>query len=267
VTARDTLPDLSLYEHRARARSLVDPAIAVVERIPYYFQTPPEVMALVAADPDLQRSIVISLMALASTDIPPLRKLRGMLGGDDIQAPVRIIAELGSQRPPFTRNDVVLLLALAAHALRQAHGFAEWLVMGLVSAPLVAVEKAVRRGGVNELEGPIRDLAKALSEFKGGTNSQQAKARARLLVLLQPAVTDDGSVEVDPTLFDEGDTWGVEWRSRARSLPAPAAAMIVHCSVASGVTPSKAWLARAKELARGDGVDRVLDELLTGSLE
>jgi hypothetical protein len=267
VTARDTLPDLSLYEHRARAKSLVDPAIAVVERTPYYFQTPPEVMALVAADPDLQRSIVISLMALASTDIPPLRKLRGMLGGDDIQAPVRIIAELGSQRPPFTRNDVVLLLALAAHAIRQAHGFAEWLVMGLVSAPLVAVERAVRRGGVDELEGPIRDLAKALSEFKGGTNSQQAKARARLLVLLQPAAADDGSVEVDPTLFDEGDTWGVEWRSRARSLPAPAAAMIVHCSVASGVTPSKAWLARAKELARGDGVDRVLDELLTGSLE
>ena len=173
-----------------------------------------------------------------------------MFGGDEIQAPARIISELGSQRPPFTRGDVVLLLAMAAHALRNATGFAEWLVMGLVSAPLVAAEKAVRQGGVGELEGPIRDLASALGEFRGGANSKQAKARARLLVLLQPATPDAGArVTVDPACSTTGDTWGVEWRGRAASLSGPAAAMIVHCTVASGVMPSKSWLSKARELA------------------
>src|SRR5690349_16367800 len=233
VTTQPALDELSLYEHRARAKALVDPAVAAVDKQPYYFQRPAEVQALLDADPDLQRSIVISLMSLASTDIPPMKKLRGLLGGDEIQAPVRLISELGSQRPPFTRGDVVLLLALAAHALRNAKGLAEWLVMGLVSAPIVAVEKAVRRGGVGELEGPIRELATALGEFRGGTKSQQAKARARLLVLLQPAASDVSAVVVDPSLFDTGDTWGIEWRDRVASLTGAVAAMVVHCSVAS----------------------------------
>ena len=116
------MPELSLYEHRARAKALVDAAIAVVDRQPYYYQhqRPTEVEALLDADPDLQRSIVISLMALASTDVPPAKRLRGVFGGDEIQSPVRLVSELGSQRPPFTRGDVVLLLALAAHALRRA---------------------------------------------------------------------------------------------------------------------------------------------------
>ena len=266
MPVQGAVPELSLYEHRARVKALVDRAIGAVDKQPYYFQRPAEVQALLDADPHLQRSIVISLMALASTDIPPMKRLRGVFGGDEIQAPVRIISELGSQRPPFTRGDVVLLLALAAHALRNATGFAEWLVMGLVSAPIVAAEKAVRRDGVAELEGPIRDLAKALGEFRGGAKSQQAKARARLLVLLQPAASDVSAVAVDPSLFDTGDTWGIEWRDRVASLTGPVAAMVVQCSVASGVTPSKAWLTRAKALAAADGVAPVLDEMLAGSL-
>ena len=268
MTVQGAVPELSLYEHRARAKALVDAAIAVVDRQPYYYQhqRPTEVEALLDADPDLQRSIVISLMALASTDVPPAKRLRGVFGGDEIQSPVRLVSELGSQRPPFTRGDVVLLLALAAHALRRATGVAEWLVMGLVSAPIVAAEKAVRRDGVGELEGPIRDLAKALGEFRGGAKSQQAKARARLLVLLQPAASDVSAVVVDPSLFDTGDTWGIEWRDRVASLTGPVAAMIVQCSVASGVVPSKAWLTRAKALAAADGVAPVLDEMLAGSL-
>ena len=170
----------------------------------------------------MQRSIVLSLFALASTDVPAVRRLRAAFGGDEIQTPVRIIGELGSQRPPFTRGDIVLLLAMAAHALRNAKGFSEWLVMGLVSAPLVAVEQAVRRDGVAGSRAPIRDLARALGDFRGGANSQQAKARARLLVLLQPATPDaDAPITVDPALISDGDTWGVEWIGRLAGCRRP----------------------------------------------
>jgi len=74
VAAQDTVEERSLYQHRARAKALVDPAMAAVDRQPWYHVTPPEVQALVDADPDLQRSIVISLMSLASTDISAMRR-------------------------------------------------------------------------------------------------------------------------------------------------------------------------------------------------
>ncbi len=71
---------------------------------------------------------------------------------------------------------------------------------------------------------------------------------------------------MDPTLFSDGDTWGVEWRGRAASLAGPAAALIIHCSVQSGVVPPKSWVSKARELARVDGVPAVLREMLAGSL-
>src|SRR3954469_1060607 len=243
--------------------------MVVVERQPYYYAItpPPEVQALVDADPDMQRSIVISLMALATTDVSPIRRLRRAFDGDDIHTPVRLVGQLGTARPPFTRGDVVLLLALAAHALRHSQGIADFLVMGLVPAPLIAVEKAVRAGGVAELEGGIRDLADAITAFHGGTANQKAKARARLLALLQPATPDaTGRVTIDPRLLSDGDTWGVEWAGRLGTLSAHEATLVIHCSMASGVPPTKAWMARATQLARGDGVDAMLREMLATSL-
>src|SRR3954453_20208755 len=243
--------------------------MVAVERQPYYYAItpPPEVQALVDADPDMQRSIVISLMALATTDVSPIPRARRAFDGDDIQTPVRLVGQLGTARPPFTRGDVVLLLALAAHALRHSQGIADFLVMGLVSAPLIAVEKAVRAGGVAELEGGIRDLADAITAFHGGTANQKAKARARLLALLQPATPDaTGRVTIDPRLLSDGDTWGVEWAGRLGTLSAHEATLVIHCSMASGVTPTKAWMARATQLARADGVPAMLREMLATSL-
>ncbi len=257
--------DLTLAEHRGRAGPAVDAAIAAATGHPYLVRTVDQVRDLAGATPDELRSVVIVLMDRASQGASVLDRVRGIVGGRPAGwIASMVLTSLGNRRPPFTRADVGLLLRLAAEMTRRHRGHEEWLQVSLFSQPVVAAERAVRAGGLGELEPPIRELADALEGFTQHSGAQVAKYRARLAALLQAGGSDDGArpVAIDPTMIADGDTWGVTWRERVTTLSADEAALVAHLPLATGVTPSAAWRRRAGELAGQPGSGTLLRAML-----
>jgi hypothetical protein len=224
VGAEGELRELTLYEHRERAGAIVDRAMqGALNR--WAVADAPEVRSLAAAPPDLQRSIVIVLLDRISSgrvipdwalgDHMPMEQVistatpwAGQSAGRMEYA--RVLGTFGSRRPPFTRGDVRLLLELATHALRRDDGPYAWLLVALAGQPVGAAERAVKQGGLGELEAPVRGLAKALDIAREHDSARAVKYRARLIALLQPPAPEGGSpvVVVDPTLVSYDDDWG-----------------------------------------------------------
>ncbi len=265
--------DLSLAEHRRRAGKVVDAAIAATAARPYFVSSLAPVRALLDLPPDELRSVVVVLMDRATPGGTVLDQVRGVVGGmPPGWIASKVLAALGIRRPRFSRGDVVLLLTMAAGALGGARRRDEWMLISLVGQPVGAAERAVRAGGLGELEGPIRELANGLGSFHDHATTQAARYRARLLALLQAAgpgeASDAGPITLDPGLIATTDTWGQSWRHRILALPAAQRPLVAHLPTATGVTPSAAWRRRAAALVRAPGAGDLLRSMLgdaTGS--
>ena len=267
------LEERNLHDHLSVAGPLVDAAIKAAARTYFDYGALPEVARLKTASPDELRSIVIVLVARASARSTDGGPAAALLGSDPMAGwqVGRVLGTLGPKRPPFTRSDTRLLLELVAHALRGAGRQDGWIDVGLASHPVAAAERAVKQGGLGELEGPIKALADTLGRVRMYGATQAAKTRARLLALLAtPAASSTTDTPVaprlDPSMVDAEDGWGRFWRDRLDNLSAPQAALLLHCTLASGVVPSGAWRKRAGELVRtGDAEDMVhgmLDQVM-----
>ena len=263
------LAELSLQQHRQRAREAVDRAIGATVSQPWNIAAIPEVRALRDAPPDELRSIVIVLLDRASGGIFA-DQLEGSMGGWTVG---RVLGAIG-KRPAFTRGDTNLLLTLAAQALRGAGVNDAWIDVSLAGQPVAAAERAVKQGGVGDLRDPIKALADTLGRVKAYGATPAAKHRARLLALLAPTLTVIGGnaarvPPVDPSLVDVGDAWGRTWRANLAGLSDSQSALFSHCSLASGVVPSAAWRKRARELvAPADAtamVHRMLDDAMASA--
>ncbi len=260
--------DLTLEDHRRRAGLAVDAAIVAATGHPYLVRTLAPVRELAEATPDDLRSIVIVLMDRASRGASVLDRVRGVVGGRPAGwIASMVLTTLGSRRPPFTRADIALLLRLAAEVTRRHRGHEEWLQVSLFSQPVAAAERAVKAGGLAELEPPIHELADALEGFTQHSGAQVAKYRARLAALLRPGESDaePGRAAIDPSMIADGDTWGATWRERVTALSSREAALVAHLPLAAGVTPSAAWRRRAGALAGQPGAGDLLRAMLDGA--
>ena len=273
MPARVELVERSIGDHEQRAKALVDEAIAIAEANPWFDPSTPEIVALREAGVDMQRSIVIALLARAGEPtsgggrVLVSRLLGGPRRRPVADVPTRILGTI-TARPPFTRAEVAWLLDTAARVLRTDTASADWMLMGLLPIPVVAAERAAKAGGAAELVDPIRSLATEIGRLRVSSNSQAAKYRARLLALLAIGTEDDDAeTRADPMLLSDQDTWGRAWRARLGAMRGASAAMVIHCSLADGVTPPRAWRAEAAELAHRDGVGAVLREMLTDALD
>jgi hypothetical protein len=271
--------DLTLDEHRRRAGSVVDAAIDAAASAYRDYAAIPEVRALRDASPDELRSIVIVLLDRATSGPGILALLSGNSSGAMRTWQIgRVLGTLSSKRPPFSRADVLLMLRFACKALGSAGINDGWTDVGIAGQPVSAAERAVAEGGVGELAEPIRALAEQVGKVRAYGATQAAKYQARLLALLAtaPASAANGSnvvpvrrppkVSVDPKLIRADDPWGRVWRSRAAELEGSLAALVVHCSLASGVVPAAAWRKRARELAAEAGAGELLRAMLDDTL-
>ena len=106
------IPELTLDEHRGRARTAVDEAVRAVrlDRFSTGVGKVTEVAALHALTPEEQRSVVIDLLALA-VGMSPDGTLPPSTDGLIIQsAVVGVYATFANRRIPYTRRDADILL-------------------------------------------------------------------------------------------------------------------------------------------------------------
>lgn len=270
MSAAGELPDRSLYEHRQIAKPLVDPVLQTSAKRGWVDPRSPAVGLLREADPDTLRSVVITLYAAMSAQgvanrVAGIVKRQDLFAKPEIQLASYVLQSLGGRRPPFTRNDVRQLLEMTADIARRTDPSEDYWLGPVLTQPVSAAERAVRAGGLAELERPIRDLAKALGSRHGANGTEIAKRRARLVALVDPAVAaGDAPGRVPSGTFSDADTWGQVWAARSADMTGPPADAIMHCARAEGVVPSKAWRSRAAQLGAAEGVPALLAEILEG---
>lgn len=252
--------DLTLPEHRARAKPYVDRAMAAVRALRHGAYGQPmrdvhEIMALVALEPDLQRSIVIDLLARRAAAMTTRAKLLSFRSpADDAFSLGRAQGVFASRVIPFTTGDAAILMHLTAEMLR-GQGFE---ANEAVAQTVLAVERVVQRDGSTVLRGGIEDLIAALGAHGEGGGTP-AKQRARLAALLA-----DASATVDAHMVTDGDSWGSFWKAEIQRLPASLHPLLVQLTLASTVDPPQKWKARTRELVKEREARALLQRMLTG---
>ena len=262
--------DLSLDEHHRRADEAVDAALAATAERPYGISALEPVRKLLDSSPEDLRSIVIVLMDRATRAGSAPDAVRGVhpgMPGGWLAA--QVLGAVGTRRPAFSRRDVAVLLDMASGRLHEGSEV-EWVAISLVGQPVGAAERAVRSGGVGELEGPIRGLAKA--------------PRHDPLVLGRPGGAVSGATRRAPRHRGFRCRPGLKstHRSSRTAIPGVSAGgldspplvpdqrrLFVQLPLASGVTPSAAWQRKVDALTHGEGctvmVRAMLDDALTST--
>lgn len=155
----------------------------------------------------------------------------------------------------------------AVCALRTAAGHADSYPAGTVLAKALAMAAQAKPGTSADLRSAIQELAHSVSERTHLGVSERARLRRGLLTLAPSGEQPDEAV--DTSLIAPGDGWAAAvlaelaaWRG-APGVSAPSVNnMLRHLATAPGSKPSKAWLARAGELARDADAARVVRLLL-----
>ena len=223
------VPELTLAQHRDRARAAVDDAVRAVrlDRTWTGANRLPEVAALHALTPEQQRSVAIDLLARAvgmSPDEPALIDTDGLL----MQSAVtRTYGTFANRKIPYTRADSEILLELAVTAIRRSRrNRMEWMALELVPQPIAAIERTVRDDGIGELAVSIQEAAELLRILEHYDQARAEHYRSRLMALLQ---TEDGPL--DPDTFDEADSWGAAWKARIDEVPRALRPLVAHLAL------------------------------------
>ena len=255
------VPELTLPQHRDRARAAVDHAIRAVRlgRVWTGVNRVPEVAALHALAPEMQRSVAIDLLARAVGDSPeePVSSSKGAM---DIESAVSgIYATFAGRAIPYTRGDAEILLELAVAAIRRSRrNGMEWMALELVPQPIAAIERTVRKDGLGDLEVSIQEAAELLGLLQHYDRTKAERYRSRLMALLQ---TDDGPL--DPETFDDGDSWGTAWREKVEEVPAALRPLVAQLALGGGaVTPPLKWQTHVRQLLATPGATDLLRALL-----
>jgi hypothetical protein len=261
VAEPTAVPELTLAQHRDRARAAVDEAIRAVrlDRAWNGARKIPEVAALHALKPEEQRSAAIELLARAvgmSPDEPTHVSTDGLI----LQSAVtQLYATFANRAIPYTRGDAEILLELAASAIRHGRrNGMEWMALDLVPQPIAALERVVKDGGVGDLAVSIQEAAELLGHLERYDRTKAERYRSRLMALLQ---TEDGPL--DPDTFDDADSWGAAWRDRVSEVPAALRPLVAHLALGGGsVSPPLKWRTSAQELLATPGATDLLRSLL-----
>jgi hypothetical protein len=261
VAEPTAVPELTLAQHRDRARVAVDEAVRAVRLDPDWVAVGriPEVAALHALDPDRQRSVAIELLARAvgmSPDEPTGMSTDGLLLHSAV---TRVYASFANRTIPYTRGDAEIQLELAVTAIRSARrSRLEWMALELVPQPIAALERVVKEGGMGDLAVSIREAAELLGHLERYDRTTAERYRSRLMALLQ---TEDGPL--DPDTFDDADSWGAAWRERVGDIPAVLRPLVAHLALGGGsVSPPLKWRTRAQEMLATPGADGLMRDLL-----
>lgn len=251
------VPELTLREHQARVKDAIDDALDAARGMGYaiYWEPPrqiPEVEELHQLSPDLQRSVVIDLIARQANGAPireRLRRIRTTVSDRLVYG--RLLASFSNRAIPYTRTDAVILLHLASTLVRGGSEEA----ISAVPQTVGAVERIAQREGVAELTGAIEELARNLGSYSHATRA--AKYRARLVALLSEA-----AATVDPHMVTDGDSWGRTWRSRLAGIPPSLHPLLVQLTLVAAVEPTQKWKATMRELAATPAARELLSEML-----
>ena len=255
------VPELTLPQHRDRARAAVDAAVRAVRlgRATVGANKIPEVAALHALSPERQRSVAIDLLARAvgmSPDEPTRIDTDGLLMQSAVTG---IYATFAARAIPYTRADAEILLELAVTAIRRGrHNGMEWMALELVPQPIAAIERTVRDEGIGDLAVSIQEAAELLGRLEHYDRTKAERYRSRLMALLQ---TEDSPL--DPETFDDADSWGAAWRERVGEVGAALRPLVAHLALGGGsVTPPLKWRTRTGVLLETPGATDLLDALL-----
>lgn len=238
-------PELTLREHQGRVKGAVDRALDATRGIGYaiYWQPPrqiPEVEALHQLSPDLQRSVVIDLLARQANGTPIRHRFLSIMA--QVSPALiygRLLASFSNRVMPYTRSDAVILLHLANTLIRKGSDEA----IDAIPQPVAAVERIVERGGVGELAGAIEELVKGLGSYPHAA-TRATKYRARLVRLLS-----EGTADIDPFMVTDGDSWGKQWQRRLPSIAHSLHPLLIQLTVATTVDPPQKWKNAVRELA------------------
>ena len=257
----DAVPELTLPQHRDRARAAVDPAIRAVRLGTVWtgVSRVPEVAALHALAPEMQRSVAIDLLARAIGMSP---EERAYVETDALlmqSAVTRIYATFAARVIPYTRRDAEILLELAVSAIRRSRrNGMEWMALELVPQPIAAIERTVRQDGLGDLEVSIQEAAELLGLLEHYDRTKAERYRSRLMALL---ATDDSPL--DPETFDDGDSWGAAWREKVDEIPAALRPLVAQLPLGGGaVTPPLKWQKQVRQLLETPGATDFLRTLL-----
>ena len=258
---------MTLADHRQVAGAIVDAAIRAAS--PHYvadLRQVPEVATLLrASSPDRSRSIVVVLVERTIKGGGMAARIGSLFssgGWETSWTAGRILALFASKPIPFSRTDAAILLELVGSAAgRRAGGADEFEIGPVLSVSVGAAERAVRDGGLNELEHPVRRLADGLDRFNYYDELKTARYRARLVALLQAS-----GAEIDPWLVNEGDAWGRMVRPYVLSASRSLAPFLTHLSTGDGVVPPAKWRARLRELLELDGARELTRELVAAAI-
>jgi len=261
VAEPTAIPELTLPQHRDRARAAVDEAIRAVRlgRVWTGVNKVPEVAALHALSPERQRSVAVDLLARAvgmNPDEPaPIEKDAMVMQS----AVTGIYATFAKRTIPYTRRDAEILLELAVTAIRRGrHNGMEWMALELVPQPIAAIERTVRDEGIGDLAVSIQEAAELLGHLERYDRTKAERYRSRLMALLQ---TEDSPL--DPETFDDADSWGATWRERIGEVQPALRPLVAHLALGGGsVTPPLKWQTRTRELLEIPGAADLLQALL-----
>ena len=255
------IPELTLAQHRDRARVAVEEAVRAVRlgRIRTGVNKVPEVAALHALSPERQRSVAIDLLARAVGMSPDER---APIETDALMmqsAVTGIYGTFAARAIPYTRGDAEILLELAVTAIRRGRrNGMEWMALELVPQPIAAIERAVRDDGLGDLEVSIQEAAELLGLLEHYDRTKAERYRSRLMALLQ---TDDSPL--DPETFDDADSWGAAWRDRMDEVPPALRPLVAQLALGGGaVTPPLKWQTRIQQLLATPGATEFLRVLL-----
>ena len=154
----------------------------------------------------------------------------------------------------------------AVRAVRTAAGLAQQQV-GAALSKAIGMAAQARPGTSADLRPAIEELARSVNERPELGAPRRARLRRQLLALTLDG--DQPDEMIDTSVVAPGDGWAAvvlpELRAmhEAQGASAPSVnTLLRHLVTASGSKPSKAWLARARELAREAGAARVVRVLL-----
>lgn len=251
-----SVQDLTLPQHQARVRDVVDRAVTAASRADLYGQpirSIPEVEALVQLSPALQRSAVIDIVARRAS------KARGRIGflGSNWEAGYvlgRVQSVFANRTIPFTKGDALMLMELTERMLRGQTFEAR----DATPQTIRAVERVVAHEGLDGLRGAIKGMIDAVDRYEHGAGAS-AKFRARLAALIT-----DATATIDPHMVTDGDTWGAFWKAEIQRLPVSLHPLLTQLTLAASVDPPVKWKARSRDLVQDAEAQTLLQRMLTG---
>jgi hypothetical protein len=155
----------------------------------------------------------------------------------------------------------------AAWALRTAACLADAYLAGSVLVKVVVMAARATPGTSDQLRAAFGEVAKAVDQASYVSAPARARLRRELLACTLPGERPGEAIDI--SLIAPGDGWATAvlrelaaWQATPGASARDVNTVLRHLAGASGSKPSKAWLARAGELVRDAGAERVMRLLL-----